>query len=47
MYKNVVWLSVWAGSGSDAGSMLTRAQLDEAADEFVINGGKAFISGAG
>jgi alkylation response protein AidB-like acyl-CoA dehydrogenase len=35
------------GSGSDAGSLITRAELDTATDEYVINGGKAFISGAG
>eukprot|EP01036_Dinobryon_divergens_P030532 gene30531-39788_t len=34
-------------SGSDAGSLVTRAELDTATDEYVINGGKAFISGAG
>ncbi|RZI89797.1 MAG: acyl-CoA dehydrogenase [Variovorax sp.] len=33
------------GAGSDAGSLKTRAQLQGA--EYVINGGKAFISGAG
>jgi len=36
-----------AGSGSDASSLSTRAELDESTGEFVINGGKAFISGAG
>lgn len=35
------------GSGSDAGSLSTTAILDEASQEYVINGGKAFISGAG
>lgn len=35
------------GSGSDAASLSTRAELDESTGEFVINGGKAFISGAG
>ena len=35
------------GSGSDAGSLVTRAALDTETDEYVINGGKAFISGAG
>lgn len=35
------------GSGSDAGSLSTKAVLDEATGEYVLNGGKAFISGAG
>jgi alkylation response protein AidB-like acyl-CoA dehydrogenase len=35
------------GSGSDAGSLSTSAVLDKANGEYVINGGKAFISGAG
>jgi isobutyryl-CoA dehydrogenase len=35
------------GSGSDAGSLTTSAVLDEKTGEYVINGGKAFISGAG
>ncbi len=35
------------GSGSDASSLSTKAVLDEATDEYVLNGGKAFISGAG
>ena len=34
-----------AGAGSDAGSLKTRA--DRVGDEYVINGSKAFISGAG
>lgn len=34
-----------AGAGSDAGSLKTRADRD--GDEYVINGSKAFISGAG
>ncbi|VTU26871.1 Acyl-CoA dehydrogenase [Variovorax sp. PBL-H6] len=33
------------GAGSDAGALKTRAELEGA--EYVINGGKAFISGAG
>jgi alkylation response protein AidB-like acyl-CoA dehydrogenase len=33
------------GAGSDAGSLKTRAELQ--GSEYVINGGKAFISGAG
>jgi len=35
------------GSGSDASSLRTSAKLDPATNEYVINGGKAFISGAG
>ena len=35
------------GSGSDAGSLQTKAEYDAATDEYVINGGKAFISGGG
>ncbi|HYN93441.1 MAG TPA: acyl-CoA dehydrogenase family protein [Pilimelia sp.] len=35
------------GFGSDAGGTATRAVLDEAADEWVINGGKAFITNSG
>ena len=35
------------GSGSDAGSLSTKAVIDPATNEYVINGGKAFISGAG
>mmetsp|Transcript_151 Transcript_151/g.204 ORF Transcript_151/g.204 Transcript_151/m.204 type:complete len:318 (+) Transcript_151:359-1312(+) len=35
------------GSGSDAGSLQTRADFDTSTGEYVINGGKAFISGAG
>ena len=34
-----------AGAGSDAGSLKTTARLD--GDQYVINGSKAFISGAG
>ena len=34
-----------AGAGSDAGSLKTRA--DRVGDEYVLNGSKAFISGAG
>ena len=34
-----------AGAGSDAGSLKTRAE--QVGDEYVINGSKAFISGAG
>jgi alkylation response protein AidB-like acyl-CoA dehydrogenase len=33
------------GAGSDAGSLKTRAELQ--GDQYVLNGGKAFISGAG
>jgi isobutyryl-CoA dehydrogenase len=35
------------GSGSDAGSLSTRAKFDSAKNEYVVNGGKQFISGAG
>lgn len=35
------------GSGSDAASLSTKAVIDPETNEYVINGGKAFISGAG
>ena len=35
------------GSGSDAASLSTKAVLDTSTNEYVLNGGKAFISGAG
>jgi short/branched chain acyl-CoA dehydrogenase len=35
------------GAGSDAGGTTTRAVLDEAAGEWVINGSKAFITNSG
>src|SRR5258705_5345213 len=35
------------GFGSDAGGAQTRAVLDEATDEWVINGSKAFITNSG
>ena len=35
------------GGGSDAGSTQTKAELDEAAGEWVINGEKAFITNSG
>jgi alkylation response protein AidB-like acyl-CoA dehydrogenase len=35
------------GSGSDAGSLSTKAKFDAAKNEYVVNGGKQFISGAG
>jgi alkylation response protein AidB-like acyl-CoA dehydrogenase len=35
------------GAGSDAGGTQTRAALDEATDEWVINGSKAFITNSG
>jgi short/branched chain acyl-CoA dehydrogenase len=35
------------GTGSDAGATATRAVLDEAANEWVINGSKAFITNSG
>ena len=35
------------GAGSDAGGTLTRAVLDEATGEWVINGSKAFITNSG
>lgn len=40
-------MSLGAGSGSDAASLMTKAVFDEGTKEYVINGGKAFISGAG
>lgn len=36
-----------SGSGSDASSLSTTAKFDAATNEYVLNGGKAFISGAG
>ena len=35
------------GTGSDAGGTTTRAVLDEATDEWVVNGSKAFITNSG
>ena len=35
------------GSGSDAGSLSTKAVLSEDGNNYILNGGKAFISGAG
>jgi short/branched chain acyl-CoA dehydrogenase len=35
------------GAGSDAGGTRTRARYDEATDEWVINGSKAFITNSG
>src|SRR4051795_7295386 len=35
------------GSGTDAAAITTRAVLDEATDEWVINGSKAFITNSG
>lgn len=35
------------GSGSDAAGLATRAILDETTNEYVLDGSKAFISGAG
>lgn len=35
------------GSGSDAASLITNARYDANTDEYVINGTKVFISGAG
>lgn len=34
-------------SGSDAASLKTRAILDKSGNHYIVNGGKAFISGAG
>lgn len=34
-------------NGSDAGSLTTRVKFDAANNEYVLNGGKCFISGAG
>mmetsp|Transcript_8480 Transcript_8480/g.18512 ORF Transcript_8480/g.18512 Transcript_8480/m.18512 type:complete len:363 (+) Transcript_8480:71-1159(+) len=36
-----------SGSGSDAASLITKAEIDPATNEYVINGSKVFISGAG
>ena len=36
-----------SGSGSDAASLSTTAVLDTKTNEYVVNGGKVFISGAG
>jgi alkylation response protein AidB-like acyl-CoA dehydrogenase len=36
-----------SGSGSDAGSLVTKAVYDANTDEYVISGTKVFISGAG
>ena len=35
------------GAGSDAASLMTKATYDEATGEYVLDGSKAFISGAG
>lgn len=35
------------GSGSDASSLVTKAQFDASTNEYVLNGAKVFISGAG
>jgi isobutyryl-CoA dehydrogenase len=35
------------GSGSDAASLITKATIDTLSNEYVINGEKCFISGAG
>lgn len=35
------------GSGSDASSLISFAKYDAATNEYVLNGGKVFISGAG
>lgn len=35
------------GSGSDASSLITKARLDKATNEYILNGAKVFISGAG
>lgn len=35
------------GSGSDAASLQTKAVYDAKTDEYVLNGSKVFISGAG
>ena len=36
-----------SGSGSDASSLSTTATYDSSTDEYIINGSKSFISGAG
>lgn len=38
---------VSTGSGSDAASLSTKAVYDSATDEYILNGTKVFISGAG
>jgi alkylation response protein AidB-like acyl-CoA dehydrogenase len=40
-------IMVAVGSGSDAQSLKTKAEFDERSQEYIINGEKAFISGAG
>ena len=40
-------LQTHTGSGSDAASLTTKAVYDAATDEYVMNGAKVFISGAG
>jgi isobutyryl-CoA dehydrogenase len=44
---SVLLLISCIGSGSDAASLTTRATFDKANNEYVINGTKQFISGAG
>lgn len=46
MYVNYGAL-YFAGSGSDAASLSTNAKLDISTNEYVLNGNKVFISGAG
>jgi alkylation response protein AidB-like acyl-CoA dehydrogenase len=44
---NSSFLLFYLGSGSDAASLTTSATFDEKSQEYIINGNKSFISGAG
>jgi alkylation response protein AidB-like acyl-CoA dehydrogenase len=43
----LVFCAFAIGSGSDAASLSTKAVYDAKTDEYVLNGSKVFISGAG
>eukprot|EP01032_Pedospumella_encystans_P032224 gene32224-36378_t len=47
MNKLISFCLTEPGSGSDAASLSTKAVYDAATDEYVLNGSKVFISGAG
>jgi alkylation response protein AidB-like acyl-CoA dehydrogenase len=47
LYVTGSYLLSSLASGSDAGSLTTKATYDAAKDEYVLNGAKVFISGAG